>query len=68
MVGGVPGSNHLKGTAADYYGSDLNAVLQEVRGLPGHRRSFIHKDHVHSEGDWQVPFFGKRGTYGLKGR
>lgn len=68
LVGGVPNSNHLSGTAADYFGPDLNAVLQEVRGLPGHRRSMIHKGHVHAEGDWQVPYFGKRGTFGLKGR
>jgi hypothetical protein len=44
----------------------LNAVLGEVRGLPGHRKSFIHKGHVHAEGDWQVPYFGKRGTTGLR--
>lgn len=66
LVGGVPNSAHLTGRAVDYYGPDLNALLEEVRGLPGQRRSFIHKDHVHGEGDWDVPYFGKRGTTGLK--
>lgn len=68
LVGGVPNSKHLTGHAADYDGSDLNALLGEVRGLPGVRRAFIHDGHVHSEGDWRVPYFGKRGTYGLGGR
>lgn len=66
IVGGVPNSNHLKGIAADFDGPDLGAVLQEVRQLPGHRRSFIHKNHVHGEGDWQVPYFGKNGTRGRR--
>jgi hypothetical protein len=68
IVGGVPNSKHLTGEAADFVGSDLNAVLAEARKLPGLRRAFIHKDHVHTEGDWNVPYFGKRGTAGLKGR
>jgi uncharacterized protein YcbK (DUF882 family) len=68
IVGGVPNSDHLRGTAVDYDGPDLNAVLQEVRSLPGHRKSFIHKGHVHGVGDWRVPYFGKRGTTGLGGR
>lgn len=66
IVGGVPNSAHLSGRAVDYDGPDLNAVLGEVRKLPGHRKSFIHNGHVHAEGDWQVPYFGKRGTYGLR--
>lgn len=65
LVGGVPNSAHLSGRAIDYDGPDLNAVLSEVRGLPGHRKSFIHNGHVHAEGDWDVPYFGKRGTTGL---
>ena len=68
LVGGVPNSAHLSGRAADWDGPDLNALLGEVRGLPGTRRAFIHKNHVHGEGDWEVPYFGKRGTYGLGGR
>ena len=68
IVGGVPNSRHLTGEAADFVGPDLNALLAEARKLPGLRRAFIHKDHVHTEGDWNVPYFGKRGTAGLKGR
>lgn len=69
LVGGVKNSAHLSGQAADYVGPDLNAVLEEARKLPGVRKAFIHNgNHVHTEGDWQVPYFGKRGTYGLRGR
>lgn len=68
IVGGVPNSKHLTGEAADFVGPDLQAVLAEARKLPGLRRAFIHNDHVHTEGDWNVPYFGKRGTTGLKGR
>lgn len=68
LVGGVPNSDHLTGRAVDYDGPDLNAVLREVRSLPGHRKSFIHDGHVHGVGDWRVPYFGKRGTKGLRGR
>lgn len=72
MVGGVANSPHLTPHAADYWGNDLNAVLNEVRGLPGFRKGFIHNagsgKHVHAEGDWNVPYFGKRGTYGLRKR
>ena len=68
IVGGVPNSAHLTGQAVDYAGGDLNAILGEVRKLPGHRKSFIHNGHVHAEGDWDVPYFGKRGTTGLRNR
>jgi hypothetical protein len=68
IVGGVPGSDHLDGTAADYDGPNLAALLREVRSLPGHRKSFIHKGHVHGVGDWKVPYYGDRGTIGLRGR
>lgn len=69
LVGGVPNSAHLKGYGVDYDGPDLNALLAEVRGLPGIRKAFIHKSHVHSEGDgWNVPYYGARGTTGLRKR
>lgn len=68
LVGGVPNSAHLTGRAVDYDGPNLSAVLAEVRKLPGHRRSFIHDGHVHAEGDWDVPYFGRRGTTGLRSR
>lgn len=70
LVGGVPNSKHLTGEAADYWGKDLGAVLREAQGLPGVRRAFIHgkggKRHVHTEGDWNAPYVGRRGTKGLK--
>ena len=66
-VGGVRNSAHLTGRAADYDGPDLNALLGEVRQLPGVRKAFIHKGHVHSEGEgWAAPYYGKNGTRGLK--
>lgn len=68
IVGGAEGSKHLAGEAVDYDGPDLSALLAEVRRQPGHRRSFIHDGHVHAEGDWDVPYFGRRGTTGLRGR
>jgi len=71
LVGGVPNSAHVTGRAVDYAGGDLNAILAEARKLPGHRKSFIHDAgsgrHVHAEGDWQAPYFGRRGTTGLRG-
>jgi uncharacterized protein YcbK (DUF882 family) len=66
LVGGVPNSKHLTGEAVDYDGADLNAVLAEVRQLPGLRRAFIHNGHVHAEGEWDAPYFGQRGTTGLR--
>lgn len=66
-VGGVPNSGHLRGTDVDYDGPDLNAVLAEVRTLPGFEKAFIHKGHVHTRGrGWNVPYFGTNGTKGLK--
>ena len=73
LVGGVPNSAHLSPRAIDYDGPNLNAILAEARKLPGHRKSFIHDAgsgrHVHAEGDesWNVPYFGRRGTTGLRG-
>lgn len=67
IVGGVRNSRHLDGTAIDYDGPDLNALLREARALPGVRKAFIHDGHVHTEGEgWNVPYYGKRGTTGLK--
>lgn len=65
-VGGVSGSAHLTGEAADYDGPDLNALLAEAKRLPGVRKAFIHKGHVHTEGNgWTAPYYGKNGTRGL---
>ena len=67
IVGGVPNSAHLSGRAVDYDGPNLPALLEQARRLPGVRKAFIHKGHVHTEGDgWNVPYYGARGTTGLK--
>lgn len=71
LVGGVANSPHLSPNAADYVGPDLNATLEEVRKFPGLMRAFIHDAgsgrHVHAEGQgWNTPYFGKRGTTGLR--
>lgn len=68
LVGGVPNSAHLFGRSVDYDGADLNSLLAQARRLPGIRKAFIHKGHVHTEGDetWNVPYFGKNGTKGRR--
>ena len=67
LVGGVRNSAHLRGDAADYDAPDLNALLAEAKRLPGIRKAFIHDGHVHTEGKgWSAPYYGKRGTKGLK--
>lgn len=70
-MGGVPDSQHLTPNAADYVGSDLNQVLRDVQQFPGLKRAFIHNagsgSHVHAEGqNWNTPYFGRRGTTGLR--
>ena len=66
IVGGVANSDHLTGDAADFDGPDLGRLLREVRGL-GVDKAFIHDGHVHAvKKGWGVPYFGKRGTKGLK--
>lgn len=71
LVGGVPNSVHLTPNAADYWGPDLPALLQDVKKFPGLRRAFIHDagsgKHVHAEGQgWNTPYFGRRGAAGAR--
>lgn len=67
IVGGVAGSRHVTGNAVDYDGPDLNALLREVQGRWPGARAFIHKGHVHAQDPrFNVPYFGKRGTTGLR--
>jgi hypothetical protein len=71
-VGGVKNSPHLARHAADYWGSDLNALRDEVAGYYGSgARVAIHngprRPHVHADlPNYTVPYFGKDGTKGLR--
>lgn len=68
-MGGVPNSYHVSGDAFDLDGPDLGALLGEARQRYPQAKSFIHDGHVHvQQRGLGVPYFGKRGTTGLKGR
>lgn len=69
LVGGVDGSWHVDGDAVDYDGPDLNKLLREVQAAYPKAKVAIHKTHVHAQQrGLNAPYFGKRGTTGLKGR
>ena len=63
-VGGVSGSAHLRGDGADFVGTTVSAL----RAHFGPRAKIIDEgDHLHVElGGLNAPYFGRRGTAGLR--
>jgi hypothetical protein len=67
MVGGVPDSWHVSGDAFDLDGPNLGALTEEARSRYPHAKILQHDGHVHvQQRGLGVPYFGKRGTYGLR--
>jgi len=63
-VGGVPDSWHIDGDAADYVGT-TPAALRQYFG--GGVKIIDEGDHLHTQGrGLNAPYFGRRGTKGLR--
>jgi len=66
LVGGIAGSKHLTGDASDYERSSTTRA--RLRAYFGQGAEIIDEgDHWHVEGrGLGAPYFGKRGTTGLR--
>lgn len=73
LVGGVPNSHHLTGDAADFTparGESMGQLYNRMRQkYPDAIEVMNEGNHVHvARKGWNVPYHGKRGTTGWKGR
>ena len=66
LVGGVSGSWHLTGDAADY--AKASTTLRQLRAYFGPDAKIIDEgDHYHVQArGLNAPYYGKRGTTGLR--
>lgn len=69
-VGGVGNSYHLTGDAADFVpakGQSMTDLAAEARQQWPGAKVINEGDHVHvQQRGWGVPYFGRRGTMGLR--
>lgn len=69
-VGGVPGSAHLSGDAADFVpaqGQSLSNLAGQLRATYPDAQILVEDDHVHvRRKGWSLPYFGARGARGAR--
>lgn len=73
VVGGVPNSAHVRGEAADFtprQGESMSQLENRLRRTyPDAAQILNEGDHVHVvRRGWNLPYHGRRGTIGLRGR